>query len=59
MKAVAHRPRDAADIKGLLEANPALDRGHVKGWVKEFADLLESPEILRDLEALFSRVPRG
>jgi hypothetical protein len=59
MKAVAHRPRDGADIEGILEANPALDRDRVKGWVKEFAAALEAPEILKDLESILARVPPG
>jgi hypothetical protein len=58
MKAVAHRPRDTADIEGVLAAYPALDRAAVRRTVAEFAEALESPELLSDLERLFARVER-
>lgn len=50
MKAVAHRPRDLADIESILDAHPDLDLKRVRRWVKEFAKSLEMPEILDDLE---------
>jgi hypothetical protein len=55
MKAVAHRARDLADIEGLLDANPDLDRAAVERQVKEFADSLEAPDLLSDLRALLDR----
>jgi hypothetical protein len=57
LKAVAHRPRDTADIEAILEAQPDLDREHARRWVGEFARALQAPEILSDLEAIFSRLP--
>ena len=54
MKAVAHRPRDAGDIEGVLTANPTLDRERVRRYVREFADALEDPSVLEDLEALLA-----
>ncbi len=57
MKAVAHRPRDAADVEGLLQARGNIDRQYVRKIVAEFAQALETPELLSDLESLFSRVP--
>lgn len=57
MKAVANRPQDVRDVVGLLEASPSLDRKRVRRWVKQFAEVLESPEILDDLERIFKRVP--
>lgn len=61
LKAVAHRPRDLADIEGLLEAHPALDVERIRRWVREFAEVLESPELLEDLQAILLRhgKPRG
>ena len=59
MKAVAHRPRDAGDIEGLLDAHREIDRQRVRKLVGEFADALECPELLSDLETLFSRMPEG
>lgn len=57
MKAIAHRPRDAADIEGLLDAHPDLDATRVRRWVGEFAEALDAPELLTDLESLLERRP--
>ena len=46
MKAVAGRPRDLADIEGVLDACPGLDLTAVRSRVAEFAGLLEDPEML-------------
>jgi predicted nucleotidyltransferase len=54
MKAVAHRPRDLADIEAILAAHPKLNLKKVRRWVLEFSQALEMPEILSDLEALLS-----
>jgi predicted nucleotidyltransferase len=52
MKAIARRPRDVADIESIVTANPELDRDRIRRWVREFAEILEMPEILTDLESL-------
>ncbi len=57
MKAVAHRPRDAADIEGLIDANPDIDRERILRWVREFAEALDTPEILMDIKQLLKRAP--
>jgi hypothetical protein len=57
MKALAHRPRDVADIEAVLEAHPEIDRARVRACVREFAALLDSPELLSDLEMILKRVP--
>jgi hypothetical protein len=61
MKAIAHRARDMADIEALMTAFPAVDLHRVRRQVHEFADALESPEIVEDLERLIHRrhSPRG
>lgn len=60
MKAVAHRPRDIADIEGILPLNPDMDLKRVQYWVREFARVLEMPEIYKDLEKLLkARSKRG
>lgn len=56
MKAVAHRPRDTGDIEGLLDTHREVDRQYIRRLVGEFADVLESPELLSDLDSLFSRL---
>jgi len=52
MKAVAHRPIDMQDIRSILEVNPNLDCKRIKTTVKEFARVLEAPEIFDDLKKL-------
>jgi hypothetical protein len=52
LKAIAHRDQDMADIRAIVEVYPDLDRKRIKFWVREFADLLGSPEIWDDIEPL-------
>jgi len=40
LKAIAHRKRDFIDIDSM------------QNWIQQFADALESPEILSDFESL-------
>ncbi len=58
MKAVAHRPRDLADIEGILAGTGDLNLRHIRRWVREFANALGSQEILGDLEKLLRRKQR-
>lgn len=51
-KAVSHRQRDLTDIDKLLEVYPSLDLSRVRFWVTEFANVLDTPELLNDFEAL-------
>jgi hypothetical protein len=55
MKAVAHRPRDTADIEGILDAQPNVDVTRVRRWVEQFATALEAPELVANLEMLLVR----
>ena len=50
LKAVAHRPKDLLDIQGIIESHPGLDRGRIRYWVEQFAELLEKPELWEDIE---------
>jgi hypothetical protein len=54
MKAAALRPRDIADISGILELHPKLDLVRIRRLTGELAELLESPEIVEELERLLS-----
>lgn len=58
MKAVAQRPRDLADIGGVLDADPDLDVARIRRWVGEFAQALDQPDIVADLERLLNRARR-
>jgi predicted nucleotidyltransferase len=53
-KAVAHRARDLVDIESIIESHPQLDLGRVRRLVKEFAAVLEMPELFDDLEKILS-----
>jgi len=55
MKALAGRPKDRDDIEAVLQANPGLDVDRVRFWVAQFAEALEMPEILAELEAQLAR----
>ena len=58
MKAIAHRPRDMADIEAILDAQPQLDLRRVRRWVREFSTLLETPALLQDFNVLVARQRR-
>jgi hypothetical protein len=51
-KAVAGRPRDLSDIEGIIDNNQQLDKRRIRLVVGEMAHLLESPDILENLERL-------
>lgn len=50
-KAVAHRPKDLLDIQAVIESNPDLDRKRIERWVREFAQLLEMPEVWENVSS--------
>lgn len=52
MKTPAHRPKDLVDIQSLIDANPKLDRARIENWVKQYADVLEMPELWDDVAKL-------
>src|SRR6185503_19958504 len=51
-KSVAHRKRDLLDIDNLVSVYPNLDVARIRHWVGQFAAVLESPELITDLENL-------
>jgi predicted nucleotidyltransferase len=55
MKAIAHRPRDLADIESVLDVHTKLNLRRIRKWVKEFSSAIELPEILNDLENILAR----
>lgn len=48
-KAVAHRPQDLIDIQAIIESHPDLDKARIRRWVREFARILEMPELWDDI----------
>ena len=59
MKAIARRPKDLQDIRGLLAAHPHADTAFVRRWVGEFATAMSMPDMLEELDKLLaSRNPK-
>jgi hypothetical protein len=52
LKAVAHRPKDLADIQGIAASHPNLDREQVRYWVEQFGEALELPELWETIAKL-------
>ncbi|MGQ0637361.1 MAG: nucleotidyl transferase AbiEii/AbiGii toxin family protein [Planctomycetaceae bacterium] len=52
MKGVALRGRDLADIAAILESQSKLDLRRVRRVTRQFAQALERPEIVAELERL-------
>lgn len=61
MKAIAAREIDYQDIRRILAVYKNLDLKRIKYWVKQFAEVLEMPEIIENLERLIgnARTPRA
>ena len=57
LKAVAHRPKDMLDIDAVIAAQPHLDKARIAYWVRQFAELLEMPELWTDVETMLDRAP--
>lgn len=54
MKAIAARDIDYQDIRRILAVYRNVDVKRIKYWVKQFAEVLEMPEILENLEKLIA-----
>ena len=59
MKAVARRPKDMEDIRGLLAAHPDADIACVRKWVSEFATAMSMSEMLEDFDRMVARRDAG
>ena len=49
-KAVAQRPKDMADIDAIVLAAPNLDIVRVRDWIRKFAEALDMPEMVDNVE---------
>lgn len=56
-KAVAHCPKDLLDIQAVVDCHPDLDKAYISDRVREFAQLLEMPEMWDDLAAILGINP--
>jgi 3-oxoacyl-[acyl-carrier-protein] synthase III len=50
-KAVAQRPQGLADIDAIVRTTATLDHERIRHWVRQFAEVLEMPEIAASVEA--------
>ena len=56
-KAVAGRGKDWPDIEALLiEQYGKLDYAYIEDWLKQFAEALENPELLKQYQQLVERI---
>lgn len=55
MKAIAHRPKDLEDIRTIVAKYPSLDQGRIERWVKDFAELMEMPELWGQIEKIIKQ----
>ncbi len=54
LKAVAHRPKDMLDIEAVIAVQPTVDRERIEYWVRQFAEVLEVPEVWLEVEKLLN-----
>lgn len=59
MKAIAGRDIDRIDVERLLRFHPDLDLDPIREQVREFAEVLEIPEISIDFDAAIERVNKS
>ena len=52
MKAIAHRPKDLEDIRMIFAKYPDLDQDRIEHWVRDFAELMETPELWGQIEKI-------
>jgi len=52
LKAVAHRPKDMADIQAIAASHPNLDKERIRSWVEQFGEALDLPELWNTISNL-------
>ncbi len=55
MKAIAARPKDLIDIESIISANSKLNYRRIHKTVREFADALDMPDIIENLEKILKK----
>jgi hypothetical protein len=55
MKAIAHRPKDLEDIRTIVDNNPKLDTVRIEKWVKDFAEIMEMPDLWAQIEVILKK----
>ena len=59
MKSLALRPRDVADLEGILGAVPELALAQVRRDLRALSESLEGPDFLGEFEGIVSRQRRS
>jgi len=52
LKAIAHRPKDLADIQAIAASHPDLDKERLRFWVEQFGAALDMPELWESISNL-------
>lgn len=52
LKAIAHRPKDLADIQAIAASHPDLDKERLRYWVEQFGAALDMPELWDSISKL-------
>jgi predicted nucleotidyltransferase len=52
MKVVANRPKDLLDIQSVAAHHPDLDRERIRGWIKQFGEALDRPDLWQTISQL-------
>lgn len=52
MKAVAHRPKDLANIQTIAACHPNLDKERIHFWVEQFGAALDFPDLWKMISLL-------
>ncbi|MDI6752349.1 MAG: nucleotidyltransferase [bacterium] len=55
LKAIAHRLQDILDIEGIIKSQSNLRKRYILQSLKEFASLLEMPEIYEDVKRILAK----
>ena len=59
MKAVARRPKDMEDIRGLLAAHPQVNVSEARRWVREFAAAMSMSDMLEEFDRIVAQASRA
>jgi hypothetical protein len=55
MKAIARRPKDVEDIRGLLAAHPQANVAEARRWIKEFSIAMSMSDMLEEFDRLVAQ----
>ena len=59
MKAIARRPKDLEDIRGLLAAHPQADVSEARRWIREFSTAMSMSDMLDEFDKLVAQRSAG